>query len=219
MNKTCEAPQAAAGPNGIKYMTLLTLALLCMAQAIPQAHALSVNLDTSSLAGTPARLDFYLLDGDGAENNSATVSGMAVDGTPLAGAPASATFTDAGGFGEFTQDLVLGAALHFGLSFSNNFAGGDPDRLVLALLDPGTNFSLVTTNLDLTDATSVEDALLTVDFTGGAGNLIRQATASNPAVGVAVVPSPEPWSLAVPWLLWLAWRGRPSQSARAASAR
>jgi hypothetical protein len=190
-----------------------------MAQAIPQAHALTINLDTSSLVGTPARLDFYLLDGDGAENNSATVSGMAVDGTPLAGAPASATFTDTGGFGEFTQDLTLGTTLRFNLNFSNNFAGGDPDRLVLALLDPGTNFSLVTTNLNLLDALSVNDALLTVDFTGGAGNLIRQATASNPAIGVAVAPSPTPWSLAAPWLLWLAWRGRLLQPTRAASTR
>jgi len=82
---------------------------------------------------------------------------------------------------------------------------------VVSLLDPVTNFTLTNTNLNLTDATSVQDALLTVDFTGGSGNLIREATASDPSIGVTVLPSPEPWSLILPWGLWLAWRNRPSR--------
>jgi len=200
----------------------LSLALLGLVAAPPKAHALSVELDTSALSAvyTDARLEITLLDGDFAENNQAKLSGIATDGVlngweclvSCTGSPPVFTITDAGGLGQFLQDLSLGSFLHFKLELSNAYASGNPgaapDRLVVSLLDPATNLTLADTNLDLNDATSVQDALVTIDFAGNAGHLIRQATATDPAVGVTVIPSPGTLSLILPWALWLAGRGR-----------
>jgi hypothetical protein len=206
----------------------LSLALLGLFAAHPKAHALSIELDTSALSAvyTDARLEITLLDGDFAENNQAKLSGIATDGSlgaldcsvSCTTSPPVFTLSDTGGLGQFLQDLSLGSFLHFKLELSNVYASGNPgaapDRLVVSLLDPATNLTLAGTNLDINDATSVQDALVTIDFAGNAGHLIRQATVTDPAVGVTVIPSPGTLSLTLPWALWLAGRGRrPSGSA------
>ncbi len=228
MKSLLKNPYPAVSPLGLgrKPSSLLALsfALFGMLAASPQTHAMYVDLNTSALNGTSALLDFSLLDGDNTQDNQATISGLATDVTgsllsnnclALVSCVATAgsfTISDANSFGEFQQFLILGNDVNFNLDVSNVFAGGAPDRLVVSLLDPGTSFTLITTNLNLTDATSVQDALLTVDFTGGAGNLIRQATVSDPFVGVTVVPSPAPWVLILPWGFWWVRRGRLSRS-------
>ncbi|MDD5036887.1 MAG: hypothetical protein PHE55_19350 [Methylococcaceae bacterium] len=218
-NTPLPAPGPMSQGRNLSPFKALSLALLSAVAANP-AFALSVDLDTRALNGTNARLEFSLLDGDLTDDNQATIAGLTTDGTLQAHdcslscveGGGSFTLSDTGGLGQFLQDLVLGNTVHFSLDFSHRFAGGDPDRLVLSLLDPGTNFTLVTTNLNLIDATSVQDALVTVDFTGGAGNLIRQATASNPTIGVSLVPVPAPWFLILPWASWLIGRVRLSRS-------
>lgn len=219
MKTPCSVTPPSAGPLGLKRLPLLLpLALLGLTLASPQADALSIDLDTSALSGIAARLEFVLYDGDLTDNNHATIASLATDATgtlqthdcslSCIESAGSYTLADTGGLGQFLQDLTLGNSLHFGLSLSNAFAGGELDRLVVSLLDPATNFVLVSTDLNLTDAISVQDALLTVDFSGGAGYLLRQATATTPAVGISVVPSPAPLSLMLPWAFWLAGQGR-----------
>src|SRR5262245_25788048 len=165
------------------YKERFTVALLFFLGAIgmeghlQKAFALSITLGTTALAGTDARLEFDLLDGDLSENNNATISGLTTDGilgtatcemgVSCTGGP-SFTISDTGGLGQFLQDLTLGGSVAFNLDFTNNFAGsGAPDRLVLFLLDPDTNFTLVDTNLDrLSDPIPFQDALLFVGLGG-----------------------------------------------------
>ncbi|HRF12165.1 MAG: hypothetical protein AW09_000546 [Candidatus Accumulibacter phosphatis] len=167
------------------------------------AHAVLVTLDTTSLNGTSARLDFALLDGDslvagdpGDGNNTVTISSIVTNGT-LGGVDCSVgctggppfTISDLGGLGQFLQDLTLGTTVSFDLSFTSHFSGnGAPDRLSLLLLDPGTNLTLVDTSLDFSsDPVPVQDALLIVDHAPGAQ--IQFATVSSPLLPIAV---PEP---------------------------
>lgn len=218
------SPDPAAGQPNFrrKSSALMASAIIWfgMAAASSPANALLVDLNTSALNGTGALLDFSLLDGDNSADNQASISAFSTDGTLLAAVCSVScnanaggfTISDANGFGEFQQYLTLGHDVNFNLNVSNAFAGGAPDRLVLSLLDPNTSFTLTTTNLNLTDATSVQDALLTIDYTGGDGNLIRIATASDPFIGVSVVPSPASWGLILPWGLWLVRRGRHSNT-------
>ena len=164
------------------------------------AHAVLVTLDTTSLNGTSARLDFALLDGDslvagdpGDGNNTVTISSIVTNGT-LGGVDCSVgctggppfTISDLGGLGQFLQDLTLGTTVSFDLSFTSHFSGnGAPDRLSLLLLDPGTNLTLVDTSFDFSsDPVPVQDALLIVDHAPGAQ--IQLATVSNPRLPINV---------------------------------
>lgn len=172
----------------------LLLGLICLEQP---AFALSVsfNFDTTALLGTDARLEFDLFDGDLTPNNSVTISGVATNGT-LQGTDCSMGCTggppfvldDTIGLGQLLQDLTLGSALSFDLDLTTNFAGGDSDLLVLNLLDPATNFTLVDTNLDALFApVPYQDALLVIDLSNGG---IQTASATNPPIGVNAVPEP-----------------------------
>lgn len=174
------------------------------------ALAASVMLDTSSLAGVSGRLEFLLLDGDAVANNSVSISNIGSNGTFVAtdcsvgctGGPSSFFLNDTLGFGQLLYDLTLGTSLSFDLAYSTNFggvAGTDPaDRFAFSLLDAGTNFSLVATNLLFPS-----DALLTVDLTGSGA--VQIAGATNPIVGLAI---PEPGSLALTAVALLALVGR-----------
>ena len=70
--------------------------------------------------------------------------------------------------GQFLQDLLLGTTISFDLTFTTNYSGtGDPDALVLMLLDPITNFTLVDTDLDANPAPiPFQDALLILALQG-----------------------------------------------------
>ncbi len=167
------------------------------------ADANLINFDTSTLAGTSARLDFTLIDGDGdLGNNNVSIAAIATDGT-LGGFDCSLgcsgglpfTINDASGLGQFLQDLTLGNSLSFNLTFSTNFSGiGAPDRLTLLLLDATTNLTLVDTDLDfLLDPVPTQDALLLVDLAPGAQ--IQLPTATSPNLPTAVIPEPGAASL------------------------
>ena len=162
-----------------------------------EASAVVINLDTTSLAGVPAVLDFSLIDGDGLANNSVTISSIVADvplgnSVCLIGCSGGPPFTvdDASSFGQFLQYLTLGNRMAIDLNFTGNFAGaGAPDRLSLSLLDPASSFTLVDSDLDFaSDPVPVQDALLIVDFVPGPP-IIRLASASNPSLPLAV---PEP---------------------------
>jgi len=194
------------------------LALTGIGGHLQEAFALSITLDTTALAGTDARLEFDLLDGDLSENNNATISGLTTDGilgtatcdvgVSCTGGPPF-TISDTGGLGQFLQDLTLGNSVSFNLDFTNNFAGdpGTPDRLVLFLLDPGTNFSLIDTDLDRPDdQIPFEDALLFVELGGPQAGVVQIANVTNPAVKISVVPEPSTIILMMVCLPFLFWR-------------
>lgn len=172
--------------------------------------AYTVTLNTSSLAGTSARLEFDLFDGDAAANNSVTVSSIVSNGTFVAsdcslGCTGGPPFviSDALGLGQLLYDLTLGTSLSFSLAFTTNYAGvpgTDPaDRFALSLLDPGTNFTLVATDIAFPD-----DALLAVDLTGA--GTVQAAGVTSPAIGILAVPEPGSLLLATTALLALAGR-------------
>ena len=177
----------------------LVLAVGITTVAPRPAAAILVNVNSSALNGTSARLDFQLLDGDLTANNSATLSAFNTNGTlqgfdctvGCAGGPPF-VINDALGFGQFIRDLVLGTALSFDLGFTNNFAGGDADLLVLNLLDPVTNFTLVNTNLDaLAGPVPYQDALLVLNFQT---RQLLFPSVSSPVIGVStpIAGVPEP---------------------------
>lgn len=172
------------------FVGALALAVTGMTAAPPPVSAVLININSSALSGTSARLDFQLLDGDLTANNSATISSINTNGTlqvvdcsvGCAGGPPF-VINDTLGLGQFIQDLVLGTVLSFDLGFTNAFAGGDADLLVLNLLDPANNFSLIDTNLDaLAGPVPYQDALLVVNFSNGQFLL---PSGSIPAIGVS----------------------------------
>jgi hypothetical protein len=143
------------------------------------AHALSIHLNTSALAGVSGRLEFSLFDGDFTlGNNTVTISNLVTDGTlgavdcslGCAGGPPY-TLDETAGLGQLLQDLTLGLGVDFDLTYTTNFVSNGanaPDRLVLNLLDPATNLTLVDTDLDaLADPIPYQDALLVLDLVAG----------------------------------------------------
>jgi hypothetical protein len=207
--------------HSLFQLSPLVFALWGIAMA-ETASALSIDLDTTSLSGTDARFEFSLFDGDLTENNSVTITSLSTDGSLLnsdctVSCTGAYTVSDKDRFGQFLQDVTLGTRFHFDLGLSNLFAAGAdraPDRLAISLLNPDTNFSLLSTNLNFNDALPVNDALLTVDFTGApAGFSLRLASATNPAISITAIPSPATWTLMLPWTLWLAKRAKPSRPA------
>lgn len=162
------------------------------------AGATVISFNTTALAGNPARLEFSLFDGDfDLGNNSVRIASLTTDGSlgtadcslSCSGGPPY-TITDSGGLGQYLQDLTLGNVFSFDLAFTTNFSGMNaPDRLVLNLLDAGTNFTLVDTDLDfLNDPVPAQDAILVLDLV--AGSQPQLPTASNPGVPGAIVPVP-----------------------------
>jgi len=162
------------------------------------ACATLFSFNTTALAGSSARLEFSLFDGDfDLGNNSVTIASVNTNGSLGAvdcslgctGGPPF-TITDALGLGQYLQDLTLGTVFSFNLSFTTNFSGVNaPDRLVLSLLDAGTNFTLVDTNLDnLNDAVPYQDAILVIDLVPGGKPLLP--TSSNPSLPGAIIPAP-----------------------------
>jgi len=157
-----------------------------------------ISFNTAALAGTSARLEFSLFDGDfNLGNNSVTIASLTTNGAlgavdcslSCTGGPPF-TITEALGLGQYLQDLTLGSVFSFDLSFTTNFSGVNaPDRLVLSLLDAGTNFTLVDTDLDfLNDPVPAQDAILVLDLVPGGPPLLP--TVSNPGLPSTVVPTP-----------------------------
>ena len=153
--------------------TRLILASLGAAALAVAAQAITVKLDTSSLAGGTYFVDFQLNDGTGAgnSNNTAILSdfqfgagGLAYgDDINLFGGASgslfsSVTLTDTAAFNDFLQSFKAGSFLSFELSLTNNYNAPAPDSFSFALLDENW-FNLGTYSLGT-------DQFVTVDLTG-----------------------------------------------------
>ena len=129
-----------------------------------------VNIDTSSLFGTPADIAFDLVSNDSV-SNSVLITNFATDGIlglsstsgGVSGSlPGDVTLSDAAFFNELLQGITLGNSLSFLLELTESAPLGlTPDQFSLFLLNPLTGFSLVATS-DPTGA----DALFAIDITG-----------------------------------------------------
>lgn len=205
-----QGPRRSHSPARLLGALVLCAGLLA-AVAPRDASAVAIALDTSSLAGSAGRFEFLLLDLDGVANNTVTVSNLTTNGTPIGidcsvGCTGGPPFVldDTAGLGQFLYDLTLGSVFRFDLTFTSNFGGiggvDPPDRFALSLLDPGTNFTLVNTDLTFPPA-----ALLTIDLING--GLLQLAAVTDPRLGIAV-PEPGGLALTVLGLVVLAWRSR-----------
>jgi hypothetical protein len=177
--------------------------LLAAAGLADAASAITVTMNTTSLASTSGRFEFLLLDGDAAVNNSVTISSVVSNGSFVGtdcaiGCTGGPPFVldDSLGLGQFLYDLTLGTSFSFDLDYTTNFAGvlgtDPPDRFALSLLDPGTNFTLVRT-----DILFPPDALLIIDLIGG--GIVQAASTTDPSVTVnaPVAAIPEPSAVAL----------------------
>lgn len=181
-------------------LLLLTTALVC-AVSVPAVRASTiylVDIDTSSFAGTTADLVFDLIDGDGINNSTLTISGFTTDGlmgssSGLPSASISGTIfgslaiSDTDFFNEFAQSILLGAFARFRFSYTSDGPGAlIPDQLSLFLLGPGG--SIIPTS-----DPSGSDALLAFDL-NGVPAAVLQVFDDATHVGVAADPVPEPGS-------------------------
>lgn len=200
-NDRAEHSKETALKAGTWRALLIAAGLLTLGALVPlrDATAVLVHIDTSMLAGTSATLEFTLFEGDAVPgNNTVTISGLATDGTfqgtdctfGCTGGPPYVIDEANGAFGQFRQDLLLGAYVDFELSFTTNFSGaGVPDLLVLNLLDQVTSLTLVDTDLDALNAPiPYQDAMLLLSLTGN-GNF-QLPTVVTPGQPPLLVPEP-----------------------------
>jgi hypothetical protein len=168
-----------------------------------QADTVNITVDTAALSGLSGRFEFDLFDEDGLLNNMATISNITTNGLPgpvdctigCTGGPPY-TLDDSLGFANILLDLTLGSTFSFDLTYTNNYSFGPADQLVLFLLDPNTNFTLLDTSLDSPFGDAL--ALITLDAT--------QFNIQTADAGVSVTAVPEPatfllLSLCLPMLL------------------
>ena len=168
-------------------LAVLALMGIAIAQAMSAggvaAAPVAVAIDLpAALTGKAAKLSFLLLDGDGAINNTVTLSGFMTNGTLGVGSPTGGVSGDLGGtltladqdfFNEWLQDFTVGTSLTFTLDFTTEFGVGPaPDSFGLALL--GANMlPLVTTDLP-------GDEILHVDLGGFGAGVVQQAQRIEP---------------------------------------
>ena len=168
-------------------LTVLALMGIGIAQGMSAggvaAAPVAVAIDLpAALTGKAAKLSFLLLDGDGAINNTVTLSGFMTNGTLGVGSATGGVSGDLGGtltladqdfFNEWLQDFTVGTSLTFTLDFTTEFGVGPaPDSFGLALL--GANMlPLVTTDLP-------GDELLHVDLGGFGAGVVQQAQRIEP---------------------------------------
>jgi hypothetical protein len=131
-----------------RILSVLTPLLLTVASPVA-ADAIKVTLDTSPLIGgatAPYYVDFQLVDGDGAVNNSVTVSNFAFGGGGAVGVPlltgdasgdlsTAVSLGDLDFFNAFTQQFSPGATLSFDVEFTTDSVGVTPDRFTFAILN------------------------------------------------------------------------------------
>jgi hypothetical protein len=160
------------------------------------ATSLDFTIHTNALSGTASNLAFDLIDGDGVNNNSVTISGFSTDGVLGAASttggvsgslPGVVTITDTTFFNELLTGMTLGTFVKFTLAETANFAGGIPDAFSFFLLDATASFSLTSTNL-------LGDALIASDFDGTPPGNLSVASVTDPQVAVSLnsqtVPEP-----------------------------
>jgi hypothetical protein len=192
-----------------RIFKIVAFATLLLTWTTTSAHADSfdVSLKTSSLVGLgPQILLFEFIDGDGAIDNSLTLSDFNFDtGAAVGAADYSGTtgvsgdltsgisMNDSGGFALFDQEFNAGASLSFLLSTSNNFAGVAPDEFSMFVCDLSFNCysdDMVAGNLlglGLTGET-LSPLSFTLNAAGDQGLLA-------PVVTVPTTTTPEPSSV------------------------
>lgn len=166
-------------------LTVLAGLLACALLAAPATRAdilVNFQLNTSALVGNaagPFAINFQLIDGDGAANNTATLTnfnfgaGGSPGGPPPTLPPSyeggasgslatTVVLTDSAFFNEFVQGFTPGSLLSFDLLLTTNVAaGGIPDQFSFALLDssgfevptlgPGSEFLSINIDSPLPD--------------------------------------------------------------------
>lgn len=130
----------------IRFVVVSGLVLFVSAlPAFADSFNVTLNTSTSTLTGTQA-LAFEFVDGDGAVNNSVTLSDFSLGGGSTTGGAdylgttgvsgdlsGTITMNDSGSLALFTQDIDLGSTISFVLATTNNFAGTTPDGFVMEL--------------------------------------------------------------------------------------
>lgn len=173
-----------------------------------QAAGIIFSLDTNALSGTDARLDFQLIDGDVTDNSNVIIADITTDGTLLttdctvncSGGPPPFTITDTGGLGLFAQILTLGSSLSFSLTPTL----GGLDLLIVNLLNPDTNFSLVATDLNnAAGPVPYQDALLVLNLSNGSFQL---PSSIDPTLSISAGPEPSTLILALFGCSLLLWK-------------
>ena len=176
--------KARGGWGPLAVLALMGIAILqAMSAGGVAAAPVAVAIDLpAALTGKAAKLSFLLLDGDGAINNTVTITGFLTNGTIGAASPTGGVSGDLGGtltladqdfFNEWLQDFAVGTSLKLTLDFTTEFgAGPAPDSFGFALL--GANMlPLVTTDLP-------GDELLHVDLGGFGAGVVQQAQRIEP---------------------------------------
>lgn len=154
----------------LRFAGLMGL-LLGVAAGSAMADAFSVTLNTSSLSGTTQEFVFQLTDGDGAVDNTATLSNFSFGGGGALGSPdylgssgvsgslSSGISIDdsSGATALFTQQFTAGSSLSFILNTTDSFASVTPDAIAMEICaadfsacysdDPGGSGAMLTLNL------------------------------------------------------------------------
>ena len=192
----------------------------------PDAVAITINatIDTSALSGAAAQLAFDLIDGDGAVDNTVSISGFLAQGATLGSPsttggvtgilPGPVMLSDTDFFNELLQPITFGSSLSFVLDLTTHFSGsGLPDALSFFILNSAATGSLVTTT-----EPSGSNALFQIDLVGpptGIEPIVFSATTpiGAPVPVVLTAPGaavPEPGSLVLmaTGVVLIAWHAR-----------
>ena len=164
----------------------------CFAAGVAYGGSLTVTIGTGALAADAGAFAFDFIDGDGAVDNTITLTGFSSDaelepsvltGGVTGDVPGAVTFTDSEFFNELLVPVTtFGAATRFTLEYTN-VAGDLPDTFSVFVLDPAALNSLLTTDLP-------GDALFTITLAGDSASAVALASAIDPAVSVTAAPEP-----------------------------
>jgi len=156
-----------------RMIRVIGLMVLMLVAGVPSAMAddFSVTLNTSSLSGTTQTFVFTLTDGDGAVDNTVTLSDFAFGGGNASGSPdylgstgvsgdlgSSVTLDDSSlGTAIFTQQFSAGSSLSFNLATTDLDSGATPDAFAMEICsaslsecysdDPGGSGAMLILNL------------------------------------------------------------------------
>jgi len=170
------------------WLVLLTIS--CAASS--RAATLQASVQTSSLIGGSYSLIFDLINGDGAPNNTVTLSSFQFGGGGVVGSPtltggatgdlsSAGTLRDTTFFSEILQGFSAGTVLSFQVDTTLAFGGGTPDSVTFFVLDNGTGLPVPT--LDPSGA----DSLMEIDLLP---TPVVHAFGSDPSRTPLVIPPP-----------------------------